>query len=97
MKRLISLAIAAMLAGQAWAQETFNVGNLKYTVTDEINHYVSVGKGSTNPTGALIIQEKVTNPNNGVEYTVTSIGNNAFLYCPGLTEVTIPETVESIG
>ena len=33
----------------------------------------------------------------GVEYTVTSIGNNAFYECSALTDVTIPETVTSIG
>ena len=32
----------------------------------------------------------------GVEYTVTSIGNNAFYECSALTDVTIPETVKAI-
>ena len=97
MKRILSFIAAVMFAGQAWAATTFTVDGLKYTITDEANHYVSVGKGSTNPTGALNIQEKVTNPNDGKEYTVTSIARSAFSRCSGLTSVTIPESVTSIG
>ena len=32
-----------------------------------------------------------------VEEGVASIGNYAFAFCPGLTEITLPETVTSIG
>ncbi|MBO4603620.1 MAG: leucine-rich repeat domain-containing protein, partial [Salinivirgaceae bacterium] len=96
MKRIFTLMFAAMFAGQALAQTTFEVGNLEYTVTDETNHYVSVGKAETEPTGALNIPEKVTNPDNSVEYSVTSIDYIAFYGCSGLTSVTIPNSVTSI-
>ena len=95
MKRVLSFIVTVMFAGQAWAQTTFEIGNLKYTVTDETNHYVSVGKGSTAPTGELKIPSTVTNSN--TTYTVTSIGGAAFYYCNGLTSVTIPNSVTSIG
>ena len=97
MKRILSFIVAAMFAGQAWAAITFEIGNLKYTVTDETNRYVSVGKGSTDPTDALNIQEKVTNPKDGKDYTITSIGDAAFSDCSDLTSVTIPNSVTSIG
>ena len=32
-----------------------------------------------------------------VEEGVTSIGNYAFAFCPELTEISLPETVTSIG
>ncbi len=96
MKRIFTILFAAMLAGQAWAED-FTIGNLKYTITNETNHYVSVGKAETKPTGALNIPGKVTNPDNSVEYTVTSIGSSAFEGCSGLTSVTIPNTVTNTG
>ena len=96
MKRIFSLLFAVMLAGQAWAQTTFEIDGLKYTVTDETNHYVSVGKAETQPTGALNIPGKVTNPDNSVKYSVTSIDYIAFYGCSGLTSVTIPNSVTSI-
>ena len=45
--------------------------------------------------GAITIPESVTY--NGVTYSVTSIGEEAFYYCSGLTSVTIPSSVTSIN
>ena len=50
--------------------------------------------GYTQPTGHLIIPEAVENE--GVVYTVISIGYHAFFYCTGLTSVEIPNTILSI-
>ena len=95
MKRIFVLYFAVMLATQAWAQTTFTVGSLKYTVTDTRNHYVSVAKGSTEIIGDLEIPETVEK--NGVTFTVTSIPANAFSNCKNITSVIIPNTVLSIG
>ncbi len=46
-------------------------------------------------TGNVVIPESVTY--NGVTYSVTSIGAEAFAYCKGLVSVTIPNSVTSIG
>lgn len=45
--------------------------------------------------GTVIIPESVTY--NKVTYSVTSIGYGTFFGCSGLTEVTIPNSVTSIG
>ena len=46
-------------------------------------------------TGSVVIPESVTYE--GVTYSVTSIGYQAFYNCTGLTSVSIPEGVTSIG
>ena len=84
-----------MLAGQVWATHTIEIGNLKYTVTDEINHYVSVGTKST-LTGALEIPSQIE-VGGGTIYSVTGISNVAFNSCRNLTSVTIPNSVTTIG
>lgn len=72
----------------------FTVDGLEYTIISGTN--VSVAKGSNPcPTGALDIPSTVTNAT--IEYTVTSIGNNAFYFCIALNSVTIPNSVTSIG
>ena len=45
--------------------------------------------------GNVVIPESVTY--NGNTYPVTSIGSSAFYYCSGLTSVTIPNSLTSIG
>ncbi|MBR2195003.1 MAG: leucine-rich repeat domain-containing protein [Salinivirgaceae bacterium] len=98
MKRIITLFFAAMLAGQAWAQNTFTSNGLKYTVTDETNHTVSVSKGSTAPPANLVIPSEVTYPEtDGVKYTVTAIGKSGFRNCSSIISLTIPETITTIG
>ena len=54
-----------------------------------------VTSGDNKYTGDVVIPEKFTYE--GVEYSVTSIGNSAFSDCSGLTSVTIPNSVTSIG
>ena len=95
MKRIFTLLCAAMLVGQAWAQTTFTKNNLEYTVTDGTNHYVSVGKTETRPTGDLEIMDTVSYE--GVIYTVTSIASSGFYGCNKLTSITLPGTITSIG
>ena len=88
------LTVATLFCSTAatWAQTTFEneAGTLKFTVTEGTN--VSVAKGTNKPSGALEIPAKVTYPEtDGVEYTVTSMGSQAFYECSGLISVTFAE------
>ena len=92
MKRIFTLLFGAMLAGQAWAQTTFTVDKLKYTITGTSS--VSVGAVSDTISGHIIIPAKVEN--GGVTYMVTSIGNSAFRGCENLTSISIGDCIKSI-
>lgn len=75
-------------------EDTPYVSELKYTITDEVNRQVMV-TGGAKPRGTFSIPATVTI--NGIEYSVTSIGKNAFENCDNLQSVTIPNSVTSIG
>ena len=70
---------------------------LYYDITSNTEPYTVevVRNGNINQSGDLIIPETVEY--NGVTYSVTSIGDEAFGDCSGLTSVTIPNSVTSIG
>ena len=59
------------------------------------NETAEVISGGEKYSGEVVIPSSITVE--GKEYTVTSIGRNAFYGCKGLTSVTIPNSVTSIG
>ena len=94
MKKILLLLTLSLCSLGAWAA-SFNSadGKLIFTITG--TNEVSVAKGTTAPTGDLVIPASVTN--NSTTYSVTSFGRNAFQNCSDLTSVTIPNSVTSIG
>ena len=96
MKRLLFSFLFVLTAIAGWAQTTFTQGDFTYTVTDEDAKTVSIAKAeAATLTGALVIPTSVSN--NAVTYTVTSIADYGFSSNEDITEVTIPNTVTSIG
>ena len=73
----------------------FTVGDLIYRVNDDQVSVTVIGHvDGYNAQGALVIPESVSYE--GHDYTVTVIGNAAFMYCFYLTSLTIPNSVNTI-
>ena len=75
------------------AQESFTEDNITYTVTGE-NSVTVTGHTITSNTD-LDIPSDVTH--NEVTYLVEHIGDEAFLNCEELTDLTLPSTILSVG
>ena len=98
MKRILLLFSALMLSISAlWAHDV-EIDGIYYNL-DETNKTAGVtyrGYGYDDEySGSVTIPETITY--NSEIYSVTSIGDEAFWNCSGLTEVTIPNSVTYIG
>lgn len=87
----------AAAAGWNTFSRIYEKGKLAYNVTDSVNRTAEVS-----PTGVvgfhsgdIVIPSTVVI--DGIEYTVTAIGEDAFASCRELTSVSLPESVTTIG
>ena len=71
------------------------IDGINYLLIDNAKQANVIYKTSNIYTGTVVIPESVEYE--GVTYAVTSIMGNAFYICYGLTSVTIPNSVTSIG
>ena len=87
-----------MMASSAMAQEAkFEViGGLRYLLDTGAKTATLMPKTDSKYSGDIVVPEKVKS-SDGMEYVVTSLGNECFQYCSGLTSITIPSSVTSLG
>ena len=90
------LVVTAMLsAGITAFAYDFTVDGIYYSILSEEERTVEVTKSLSYYRGDIIIPERIID--NSTTYKVVSIGDNAFENCGGLTSVTIPNSVTTIG
>ena len=95
MKKINLLFTAILLlccVGTVKAEEV-TIDGIKYDVITKAKQATVIRGG--NYSGDIVIPSEITH--NNVTHSVTSIGNDAFEGCSGLTSITIPNSVTRIG
>ncbi|MBP5366751.1 MAG: leucine-rich repeat domain-containing protein [Bacteroidales bacterium] len=100
MKKRILLFMGLVLAAKCWAYD-FKSGDLCYRITSktapltvEVTEEAKGKKDNYATLTTVVVPETVTN--NGKKYTVTGIGNGAFLGAKSMTSISLPKTIKRI-
>ena len=91
---LFSLILSVVFSTSALAYDV-KIDGIYYNLNSEGKTAEVTDRSGKYYSGEVVIPSSITVE--GKEYTVTSIGNEAFYHCSGLTSVTIPNSVTSIG
>ena len=101
MKRIFYLLILLIVAINTYAYD-FQSGDFYYIITSSSAPYTAEvtyqhNLSTSNYAGLTTANIPKNVTYNGITYSVTSIGSDAFRDCSSLTSVTIPNSVTSIG
>ena len=89
------VAVLALLCSVAASAYDLEVDGIYYNILSISDLTVEVTYGDKKYSGEVVIPSTVSYKSKTL--TITSIGNKAFYNCSGLTNVTIPNSVTSIG
>ena len=92
--RALFLSLAVLLSLPVLAVEV-EIDGINYELNADAKQAIVIAKSSGKYSGEVVIPESVEYY--GTAYSVESIGYRAFYNCSGLTSVTIPNSVTSIG
>ena len=92
--RALFLSLAVLLSLPMLAAQV-EIDGINYDLLSKAKQATVIAKSSGAYSGVVVIPESVEF--NGISHSVTSIGEGAFYGCSGLTSVTIPNSVTSIG
>ena len=95
---IVLVVMMIMTTSSAMAQDAkFEViDGLRYLLETDTKTASLMASAKDKYSGDIVVPEKIKS-SDGVEYIVTSLGDNCFSWCSGLTSITIPSSVTSLG
>ena len=94
---VLALLLGVLAAGEAYGQDLDQTGTWRYEEVDPGRTCKIEPADKSKIAGSVVIPEKLTPANGGAELIVTEIKAYAFDPCDGITSVTIPSSVTTMG
>lgn len=97
-KRLaILIVMMVMIGSKALAGDSFEViGGLRYLIDSDTKTATLMANTEEKYSGDIVVPESVKAKDGNV-YKITAFGDGCFSFCSGLTSITIPSSVTSLG